>query len=86
MVGPLVLEGPGESLGDGVIVALAGAAHRALDAQGLQGLLVSVARVLAAAVAVVEQLLADRLPHFDRLPESCGNEFGRLQSESRLVP
>ena len=55
MLGPLVLERPEEPFHDGVVVAAAGAAHRALDAQSPQGLLIGVAGVLAAAIAVVQQ-------------------------------
>jgi hypothetical protein len=58
VVGPFVFEGPEESLHDGVIIAAAGAAHGALDAECSQGLLIGVAGVLAAAIAVVQQLLA----------------------------
>ena len=58
---PFVLERPEEPLGYRVVVAVAPAAHRALDAEGSQRLLVIVARVLRAAVAVMKQLTSTRL-------------------------
>src|SRR3954470_1940934 len=53
VVGPLVLERPEEAFHDGVVIAAAGATHRALDAERLQRVLIGVAGVLAAAIAVV---------------------------------
>jgi len=58
MVGPLVFEGPEETFHDSIIVAAADAAHGALDAERPQGLLIGVAGVLAAAIAVMQQVLA----------------------------
>ena len=58
LVGPFVFEGPEEAFGDGVVVAASGAAHGAVDAQGAQRLLIGVAGVLAAAIAVVQELRA----------------------------
>ncbi len=73
MLGPLMLEGPEEAFGDGVVVAIPGAAHRAFDPRGSQGLLVRVARVLAASIAVVQQFSADRSPGLNGLPQGLGH-------------
>ena len=54
VVGPFVFEGPEEAFHDGVVVAAAGTAHRTLDAEHLQGVLVVVAGVLTASVTVVQ--------------------------------
>ena len=77
VVGPLVFEGPEESFHDGVVVAAAGAAHRALDAERLQGFLIIVAGVLAASVTVVEQVLAGGTARLDRAAQGLADEFRR---------
>jgi len=53
MLGPLVLEGPEESFGYSVIVAVSLRAYRGLDAERLQSSLIRIARVLTASIAVV---------------------------------
>jgi len=59
--GPLMFERPEEALHHGVVVAAAGAAHRALDSERREGPLVGVAGVLASSVAVM-QLRQQREP------------------------
>ena len=75
MVGPLVFEGPEEAFHDGIIVAAAGAAHGALDAERPQDLLIGVAGVLATAIAVVQQLLARGSSGLDRVAERRTDQF-----------
>jgi hypothetical protein len=53
MLGPLVFQGPEESFHHRIVVTVASAAHRTLNAERSQGLLISIARVLTATVAVM---------------------------------
>ena len=75
MVGPLVFEGPEKSFGDGVIVAAAGAAHGAVDAQSAQRLLIGIAGVLTAAIGVVQELASVGASQLDSLAEGLGDQL-----------
>ena len=66
MIDALCLEGPDEAFQDGIVVTAAGAAHRAVDAQHSEGLLIGVGRVLTAAIAVMQELAAARPAGLDR--------------------
>ena len=75
VVGPFVLERPEKAFHDGVVVAASGAAHRALQAEGLQDVLVVVAAVLAAAIAVVQQVSSGRASCLHGLTKGRADEF-----------
>lgn len=80
MLGPLVLERPEEPLRDSIVVAVARATHRAFDAQGSQGLLVRITRVLTAAIAVVQQFAGDPVVHQMRLIERISESLRTANS------
>ena len=75
MVGPLVFEGPEEPFGDSVVVAAASAAHRAVDAQSMECLLIGVAGVLTAAVGVVQESASVGSARLDGLAEGLGDQL-----------
>ena len=64
VIEPFLFQRPEEAFHGGVVVTATSAAHRALDAQRLQQVLISVAGVLAAAVAMSQQVAA-RVALFD---------------------
>jgi len=76
VLGPLVLEGPEESFGYSVIVAVSLPAHRAFDTERLQSSLVRVARVLTTTITVVQQLTTLGLSFFDRISQGFAYQFG----------
>ena len=78
-LGPLVLERPEESFDHSVVVATSGSAHRTCDVHGFQYALECIACVLAATIAVMQQLPRVRVARLDRMPERFG-DYGRCES------
>ena len=68
---------------DGVVVAAAGAAHRALNAQRVQRALIIEAGVLATAITVVQQVFAGGAAGLDRVAQGLADEFRRQRMAHR---
>ena len=77
VVGPFLFEGSEEAFHNGVVVAASGAAHGALDAERLQGVLVVVAGALTATITVVQQVSAGGAACLDRAAQNRADEFRR---------
>ena len=75
VVGPFVVERPEEAFHDGVVVATSGGAHRALQAEGLQGVLILMAAVRAASITVVQQVSTGRASSLHGLTKGRADEF-----------
>src|SRR6266404_5618480 len=84
VIEPFGLEGVEEALDDGVVEAIAGAAHAANHAVAIEHVLVVGARVLSAAVGVMQKTGA-RTPAADRLLQRLDRER-LLRSRGRRPP